>query len=224
MRVASVAVSGAVYRLAEATIDNAAAFNFGNVHVGDTLSQAISISNTAVADAFSESLNASFGAISDARITTNGGAINQLAAGGTDNSGMVVNVATTAAGSVNGTVTLNFASDGTGTSGLGITGLPSQDLAVTASISATAYRLANPVINNTQPIAFGNFREGDAVTAQAVSITNDCAERRVVGGTECGRQWHHRWCPDQWWFVQPAGAAGHRQHRHHGLDRHRDGG
>ena len=169
----SVAVTGAVYRLAEATIDNAAAFSFGNVHVGDTLSQAIGISNTAVANAFSESLNASFGAVSDGRITTNGGAINQLAAGGTDNSGMVVDVATTAAGVVNGTVTLNFASDGTGTSGLGITGLPSQGLAVTASITASAYRLANPVINNTQPVAFGNFREGDTVTAQAVSITND---------------------------------------------------
>jgi hypothetical protein len=168
----SVAVSGAVYRLVEATIDNAVDFDFGSVHVGDVLSQAVSISNTAEADAFSESLNAGFGGVSDSRITTNGGAINQLVAGGTDASSMVVGVDTSAAGTLDGTVTLNFASDGTGTSGLGITALPSQDLTVTASISATAYNLADPVINNTQPIGFGNFREGDVVTAQALSITN----------------------------------------------------
>ena len=38
---------------AEATIDNPLAFDFGNVHVGDSLSQAVSITNSAVADAFS---------------------------------------------------------------------------------------------------------------------------------------------------------------------------
>ena len=169
----SIAVSGNVYRLAEATIDNPLAFNLGSVHVGDMVSQAVSISNTAVADMYSESLNASFGGANDARILNNGGTVNQLAAGGTDGSSMVVSLDTSAAGTIAGTQTINFASDGTGTSGLGVTGLPSQNLSVTASISATAYRLANPVINNVQPVAFGNYREGDAVTAQNVSITND---------------------------------------------------
>ena len=169
----TVNVSGNVYRLAAATVDNPVAFAFGNVHVGDVLSQAVSVSNTAVADAFSEGLNASFGTASDARIQNNAGSVGQLVAGGTDNTAMVVSVNTAAAGNVSGTQTLNFASDGTGTSGLGITGLPSQDLNVSASITAGVFRLANPLINTAQPVAFGNFREGDVVTQQAVSITNN---------------------------------------------------
>ena len=169
----TVNISGNVYRLATATVDNPAAFAFGNVHVGDVLSQAVSVSNTAVSDAFSEGLNASFGAASDARIQNNAGSVGQLIAGGTDNTAMVVSVNTAAAGNVSGTQTLNFASDGTGTSGLGITGLPSQDLNVSASITAGIFRLANPLINTAQPVAFGNFREGDVVTQQAVSITNN---------------------------------------------------
>ena len=169
----TVTVSGNVYRLAEAHIDNPVDFAFGNVHVGDTVNQAVSISNIATADAFSESLNASFGSANDARITNNGLSISQLAAGNTDNSTMVVGLNTSAAGIVNGTQTINFASDGTGSSGLGITALANQDLAVSATINGNVFRLANPVINNNQPIAFGNFREGDAVTAQAISISND---------------------------------------------------
>ena len=168
----TVNISGNVYRLAEATVDNPLAFAFGNVHVGDTASQAVSVTNSATADAYSESLNASFGTASDARILQNLGSVSQLAAGDTDNSAMVVSINTSAAGSVNGTQTLNFASDGTGTSDLGITGLPSQDLNVTASITAGVFRLANPLVNNAQPLAFGNFREGDAVTSQTLSITN----------------------------------------------------
>ncbi|MCP4286726.1 MAG: choice-of-anchor D domain-containing protein, partial [Gammaproteobacteria bacterium] len=167
----TVNVSGGVYRLAEATIDNPLDFAFGNIHVGDTVNQAVSITNTAVSDVYSEKLNASFGGTSDARITTNGGSFNQLAAGATDSS-MEVGVDTSAAGIIGGTATLNFASDGTGTSGLGITGLPSQDLIVTASISATAYNYAEATINTTQPVDFGNSRVGDVLSSQALSITN----------------------------------------------------
>jgi hypothetical protein len=169
----SIAVTGGVYRLAEATIDNTPDFLFGNVHVGDTVQQAISISNTAVADVFSEDLNASFGTASDGRITTNSGSINQLVAGDTDSSSMVVGVDTAAAGVLNGSIDIDFASEGTNNSGLGITALASQQLPVTANITVTAYNLADPVINNTQPLAFGNYREGDGVIAQALSITNN---------------------------------------------------
>jgi len=66
-------------------------------------------------------------------------------------------------------------------------------LSVSASITAGVYRLANPLINNVQPITFGNFREGDAVTAQAVSITNNVVNDEFseklnasVGGTSGG--------------------------------------
>ncbi|MBT8061567.1 MAG: choice-of-anchor D domain-containing protein, partial [Gammaproteobacteria bacterium] len=172
----NVQVTGAVYRLAEATIDNVLDFDFGNVQVGATLSQALSISNTALGDGFSEALNASFGNITDARITSNGGTISLLAAGATDDTSMVLGIDTSSSGNVNGIATINFASDGEGSSGLGITGLPSQDLTVIANISMTAFNLADPVINNAQPLVFGNFREGDAVAAQLLSITNDAPD------------------------------------------------
>ncbi|MCW8889800.1 MAG: choice-of-anchor D domain-containing protein, partial [Sedimenticola sp.] len=168
-----VAVSGNVYRLAEATINNPTAFTFGNVHVGDTLSQAVSISNTAMADSFSEKLNASFGAASDVKIQNNGGSFSLLDAGSTDSASMTVSVNTGTAGAVNGTQTINFVSDGAGTSGLGQTGLPSQNLTVTANIQAGVYALADPVINNSQPVAFGKHRVGDLVANQALSITNN---------------------------------------------------
>ena len=135
----TVNVSGDVYRLASAQIDNAGSFSFGNVHVGDTVSQALSITNDVVADGFSEKLNASFGSTSDGRILTSG-SISLLGAGVTDTTSMVIGVNTAAAGVVNGTATVNFASDGTGTSGLGITALSSQDVSVSATIQGGVYR------------------------------------------------------------------------------------
>ena len=167
----TVTVTGDVYRLASAQINNPAAFNFGNVHVGDVVQQALSITNNVVNDGYSERLNASFGGTTDGRITT-AGSINQLGAGATD-TGMVIGVNTGAAGVVNGAATLNFASDGSGTSGLGITGLPSQDVNVAATITGGVYRLANPVIQTAQPVNFGNVRIGTAVASQALSIKNE---------------------------------------------------
>ena len=43
-------------------------------------------------------------------------------------------------------------------------------------VTGTVFQLADPVINNAQPIAFGSFREGALVTAQALSITNNAAD------------------------------------------------
>ncbi|MDD4274926.1 MAG: choice-of-anchor D domain-containing protein [Desulfobacter postgatei] len=167
----TVNVSGNVYRLADVNTLNSV--NFGSVHVGDSVGQALDITNTAVADGFSESLNAAFAGVSDARILTSG-SITQLAAGASDYSSMLIGLDTSAVGTITGIATVDFQSDGTGTSELGITDLSSQDVGVSGSIiEATVYRLANPVINNAQPLAFGNFREGDSVNAQSLSITND---------------------------------------------------
>ncbi|HXI19912.1 MAG TPA: choice-of-anchor D domain-containing protein, partial [Gemmatimonadales bacterium] len=168
----TVTVSGAVYRLASAQIDNPGAFSFGNVHVGDTVQRALSITNTAANDGYSERLDASFGGTSDARITTSG-SIGLLAAGATNASSMVIGVNTAAAGSVNGTATVAFASNGSGTSGLGVTGLPAQDVTVSATIEGGVYRLANPVIQTAQPVDFGNVRINTMVASQALSIKND---------------------------------------------------
>ena len=166
----TVSVSGDVYRLASA--NTLAAVSFGNVHVGDTVQQALNITNTAAADGYSEKLNASFGASSDARITTSG-SVSQLAAGASNNSSMIVGLNTSAAGTVNGTQVVKFASDGSGTSGLGITALASQTIGVSGDITTTGnvYRLASASAATPNPVNFGNVRIG-ATADQAVSISN----------------------------------------------------
>ncbi len=161
------------YRYAEATINNAGDFNFGSVYVGDTVEGMLSITNTAVStDIFSEKLDAGFSGTSDGRITTSGG-ISLLAAGATNDTNMVIGVDTTTAGLVNGTATVSFTSNGSGTSGLGTTSIGSQDVSVIATIQGGVYRYANPVINTTQPVEYGNIRIGTGVTPTLLSITND---------------------------------------------------
>ena len=59
------APGAAAYRLAEANTLGPVAF--GNVHVGDVVGRALTISNLAVNDGFSEKLNASFGSANDPR-------------------------------------------------------------------------------------------------------------------------------------------------------------
>ncbi|MBL8332652.1 MAG: choice-of-anchor D domain-containing protein, partial [Rubrivivax sp.] len=167
----TVTVTGTGWRLAQAGV--VAPVSFLNVHVGDVVSQNLTITNTGVADGFTERLNASFGGTSDARITTNSGSVSLLAAGASNSTAMSVGVDTSAAGSINGSVTLNFASDGSGTSGLGLTSLASQNVGVTANITeVNVFRLANALINTAQPVNLGNVRVGSGAT-QALSITNN---------------------------------------------------
>ncbi|NMC74692.1 MAG: choice-of-anchor D domain-containing protein, partial [Geobacteraceae bacterium] len=163
-----VTVSGSVFRTAAP--NTLAPVNFGIVHVGDVVQQALSITNTAANDGYSEMLNASFGGVSDARILTSG-SISLLAPGATNTTGMVVGLDTSSVGTVTGTVTVNFESDGTGTSGLGILALASQNVPVSGTVSMTVLRYANPVITTTQPVQFGNLRIGTVAQAP-LSITN----------------------------------------------------
>ena len=156
----SVEVSGAVYRLASAQINNAGSFSFGNVHVGDAVSQALSITTTWPATASARRWTQA-SAAARMRASPPAGSIGLLGAGSTDTTGMVIGVNTAAAGNVSGTATVLFASNGAGTSDLGITSLPSQDVVVSAAVvEGAVFRLADPVINNTQPIAFGNVAPG----------------------------------------------------------------
>src|SRR6185369_14792949 len=139
------APGAAAYRLADPNL--VAPVAFGNVHVGDVVSQALTIANLAPNDGFSEKLDASFGSASDPRITSSG--------------------------SIAGTVTVQFASDGAGTSGLGITALPSQAVGVTGVIETVGnvFRLASPSAAAPNPVDFGNVRVGTTAT-QALTIAN----------------------------------------------------
>ncbi|MFO1198003.1 MAG: choice-of-anchor D domain-containing protein [Burkholderiaceae bacterium] len=167
----AISVSGDVYRLASA--NTLGAINFGVRHVGDVVSQTLTIQNTAIADGFSEKLNASFGSSSDVRITNNGGSVSLLAAGASNSTSMAVGLNTAAAGLVSGTITVHFASDGTGTSGLGTTGLASQNVGVSGDIQTvgSVFRLAQPSQHSPEPVNFGNVRVGASV-GQALTISN----------------------------------------------------
>ncbi|MBI2800669.1 MAG: VPLPA-CTERM sorting domain-containing protein, partial [Gammaproteobacteria bacterium] len=166
----TVNVAGDVFRLASANIIQAV--QFGNVHVGDIVNRTLTLTNTATNDGFSERLNAAFGNVSDARILTSG-SVNQLGAGVSDISSLVVGLDTSTVGSLNGFATVNLTSDGAGTSGLGLSSLGSQNVGVTTNIAV--YRLASAGILNAQPINLGAFRVGDAAGRVDLSIRNTAA-------------------------------------------------
>lgn len=133
-------INGAVYRLAAASQHTPEPVNFGVVHIGDTASQTLSITNTAANDGFSERLDAAFGGTTGG--ATASGSFSLLAPGGTNNSSLHVGINTATAGNMNGTATINLTSNGTGTSGLGNTALPSQ----TVNINGQVNFYADPVL------------------------------------------------------------------------------
>ena len=167
----TVNVSGTVFRLAEA--NSIAPVNFGNVLAGSAQTRTLTVSNLAVMDGFSEALNAAFGTLggTNAGSFSTSGSILQLAAGATNNTSMVVTLNTNAAGSVSATVQVLLASDGTGTSGLGVTGLPTQTIGLSGLITGVVGNLAQAGAATPNPVSFGNRRIGDTAT-QVLSIAN----------------------------------------------------
>ena len=164
-------VSGNVYRLALA--NDIGDINFGSVLVGSTQTRTVSISNLAAADGFSEALNAAFGTIGG---TNPGqfsvaGLINQLAAGANDNASMVVTLNTGSAGTYSANVQILLNSDGTGTSGLGITALPTQVINLDGIVTGTVGNLAQAGPHSPEPVNFGNVRQGSTQN-QVLSIQN----------------------------------------------------
>ncbi len=160
---------GSVYRLASANTLTTPV-NVGNIHVGDSFgTQTLTVQNTAVNDAFSEKLNASFSTITgDA--SHNSATISLLNPGGSNNSSLSVGLAganTATAGAKSGTVAVDFVTDGTGTSGLGLTPLASQTLTVNGGV----YNLAATTFTGPT-LTFGTYHVGDAVANQSLSIAN----------------------------------------------------
>lgn len=136
----------------------------GNQRIGGTATQALTVTNTAPVGAFTEGLNATFGA--NTGNATNNSASIGLLAGGASNASMAVGVDTSAAGARSGTVTLNYVSDGAGTSGLGVTSVGSQ----TINVSGNVYQVAQPVFASTT-VNLGNVRVG-GTAQQALGLTN----------------------------------------------------
>ncbi|MBC8090217.1 MAG: hypothetical protein H7Z40_23405, partial [Phycisphaerae bacterium] len=91
--------------------------NLGNTRVGGTLAGNVTVSNTAAGGNFSEKLDATFGA-NTGNVSNNGGSISLLAAGSSNNTAMGVSLSSATSGAKTGTATLNYVSNGTGTSNL----------------------------------------------------------------------------------------------------------
>jgi hypothetical protein len=173
-------VSGNVYQTAVGQL-NTTSLNFGTVQVGQSVSQALSVSNVAAGPTgFVEDLNARFGAATGlgANLITGGGQISGLAAGGTDTTTMSVSVNTSAAGAVNGAIPVNFfSSGGVGgvSNGLAEIGVGSANFGVVGTIQAVGQVInqAAPVINTPAlTVALGNVRVGAASPVGTVSVTN----------------------------------------------------
>jgi hypothetical protein len=165
----TLAITGSAYRYAVPSAASPATITFGNLHVGATASQVLTLTNEAANDGFSESLNASIGSATGG-VTTNAGAITALAPGATNNSSLSVGINTASAGSKNGTATVSLTSNGTGSSALGLTALTPQTVNVTGSV----YRLAQPSIPGGTMIAFGTVHVGDNAQ-QTVTVANVAA-------------------------------------------------
>ncbi len=161
----TVTISGAAYRYA-APLLSGNPINFGNVHVGDPAPIGdYLLSNTDPADGFSESLDASLSGAAGPVVISGG--VNLLTAGDTSSTGISATLASTAtAGHYTGSAVLTLISDGTNTSGLGLTDLS----AVTLQSSVSVYRFANGVLTNN-PVNFHNVHVNDTVS-QLIAITN----------------------------------------------------
>ena len=158
----NVVVTGGVYQIAQANVPTN--INLGNVHVGGTLSQAITIGNTNIApEGFQEGLDVAVGGTSGG--ATGNGSITNLAAGGTSNA-ITLGLTGIGAGNQSGQVNLNLASNGAGTSGLATLNLGTQ--AVT--VNAVGYDLAQAGVTPT-PVTLANQRVGGTAT-QALTIAN----------------------------------------------------
>ena len=177
-------VSGNVYQAASGAIQTAA-LNFGNVQVGDSVTRSLVIRNTASGPAgYVEDLNASFatGVGTDARITGSGSLAGILAGQNSSgaNGSMNVAVDTSSAGSVNGTIRINYATAGAvgGVSnGLGSAAAGFEDYAAAGTIvQGNLIDQAKPVINGVAnpgavTVNLGNVRIG-GVASQTLAVQN----------------------------------------------------
>lgn len=166
-----------VFRLAQPSFPDGTTLDFGIVHVGDVVQQAVPVDNTAAADGFSEALDGSFSENSGA--VTGSGSFSALAPGATSNAPLIT-LDTSTAGSKSGTATLALISNGTGSSGLENATLTPQ--VITASAEVNHY--AQPVFSkdsgaseltgggNAYLIDFGRRTIGESPPSVTLRLTN----------------------------------------------------
>ena len=161
----TISVTGAAYDLANPVITAPPQpIAFGNHHVGDAITQqAVTIQNQVVT-------SAAFQEVSDVMATPGAGRTATGSTGlaaGKSSSAISVGIDSSSAGNKSGNVALTLTSNGSGTSGLGTTPLPSQNVAVTGAI----YNFATS--NAIAPLHFvQHVGDGGGSVSQALIITN----------------------------------------------------
>jgi len=168
-------ISGAAYRLASGSTTGTV--GFGAAHVGDSVSQTLTVSNTETADNYSEKLDASFGTATG-DITTHGVA-SLIDASSSNSNAMSVGIDTATAGAKSGNVDINFNSNGTGTSGLATISNGSQNV----SVSGDVYNYANVGLQHVSggitwdslslTLDFGTFIQGSGMQTSIFSLANN---------------------------------------------------
>ena len=156
-------VSANVFRFAAPVVND---LNLGELHVGDTAQGNISVQNTAPADGFSETMHATVTGFASAVTAAAGSA--DVAPGASNSIALSATLSTGNAGNISGTVDVGLTSLA-GATGLSNTLLPTQQAMVRASV----FRLADPVIQNTQPIDFGIVHVGDSIAQVPLNILNN---------------------------------------------------
>jgi hypothetical protein len=134
----TVTVTGGVYNYATAHVAGTS-INFGVVHVGQAVSQALSVGNTGALGSYTEALDAQFSG-ANAGITTSG-SVAHLLAGQIDSTDMAIGLATANAGTIAGNAVISLESDGSGIDALGTTALTGQTVAVSGIVDN--YAVAN---------------------------------------------------------------------------------
>jgi hypothetical protein len=162
----TVTVSGTLFNEATAALVTKTV-SFGQHHVGDALSQLITLKNSAAAGPYSENLDATFSGTS-AVLSGSTGSVSELAAGGTSTNGLDLVLNSGTAGTLSGTATLGLVSDGSTIDTLGTTALAGQT--VTASGTLFNYATASTIA----PVNFGIVHVGQSL-AKHLSLTNKAA-------------------------------------------------
>jgi hypothetical protein len=121
-----------LYRLAQASVV-ANPVEFGFVHVGEAVSEALTVTNTGVAGLFTENLDASFGNATG-NVTASGAFVG-LSAGSSNSNSLTVGLDTQSAAVIDSSVTIALTSDGSGIDNLGSTTLAAQTIDVTGTIN-----------------------------------------------------------------------------------------
>ena len=138
--------------------------NFGDVHVGASVTQALSVTNSAPTTG-AENLDGSIGSATGAAID-NGGSFTGLAPSFTNSGSLAVGLSTSTSGVESGTAIVSLESDGTGIDSNGITPLASQ----TIDVSGTVDNYATAAIAE---LSGGGIltQSGDAYTLNVGTLT-----------------------------------------------------